>query len=190
MPLVFNCPKCREWAVGNSVWGANISDQQFQVRQCSACGQYAFGIAPVDDTDKFKLLYPEARLTAPDDYPPLVADNFSEALRSLSAGAFKASAAMTRSAIQAAMVVEQAQGKDLFHQIEDLANTHIIPQTLSDWAHEIRDGGNTAVHPELGQKVDRSDAEELVALAESIFEYLYIIPAEVNRRRLRRSSQP
>ena len=29
------------------------------------------------------------------------------------------------------------------------------------------------------------DAEELIALAESIFDYLYLIPAEVARRRAR-----
>ncbi len=80
----------------------------------------------------------------------------------------------------------QANGANLYQEIGDLAKKHIIPGSLKDWAHEIRDGGNLVAHPEPTKGVQKQDTEELLALAESIFEYLYVAPAQVEQRRRRR----
>ncbi len=94
---------------------------------------------------------------------------------------------MTRSALQGATRQQGAQGKTPKDEIDDLAAKHVIPPALQDWAHELRDGGNLVAHPEPGKTVDIQDAEELIALADSIFDYLYVIPAEVARRRARQA---
>jgi hypothetical protein len=42
-------------------------------------------------------------------------------------------------------------------------------------------------HPEPGKTVEIADAEELLELAESMFEYLYVVPDQIRRRRDRLS---
>ena len=78
-----------------------------------------------------------------------------------------------------------AKGKTLKSEIDALASNHAIPEALKVWAHELRDGGNLVAHPEPDKTVETQDAEELIALAESLFEYLYVVPKEVERRRER-----
>jgi len=134
------------------------------------------------------VIYPFVRSEAPEEYPEGVRENFAEAIRSLNNNNPKACVVMTRSAMQAATRQLKAKRSNLKEEIEYLADEHIIPDSLKDWAHEIRDGGNLVAHPEPGKRVEKEDAEELLELAESIFEYLYVVPEQVRRRRERVAS--
>jgi len=127
------------------------------------------------------------RSDAPQEYPDDVRENFDEALRSLNASNPRACVVMTRSSMQAATRQLQAKGGNLKEEIDDLADRHVIPESLRQWAHEIRDGGNLVAHPEPGKRVEIADAEELLELAESMFEYLYVVPDQIRRRRDRLS---
>ena len=97
---------------------------------------------------------------------------------------------MTRSALQAATREQGAMGRDLKAEIDDLAASGEIPPAMKAWAHELRNGGNLAAHPTAGDRVTKDDAEELLLLVESIFEYLYVVPKHVERRRARRAPTP
>jgi hypothetical protein len=137
-----------------------------------------------------RIIYSSVRSEASLDLPVDVRENFGEALRSLNAKNPKAAVMMVRSALQAATRQQGAKGGSLAAEIEYLADQHTLPESLRKWAHELRDGGNLAAHPEPDKKVDNQDAEELVALAESVFEYLYLIPKRVERRRSRTGEEP
>ena len=182
------CPHCKAKTTFVN-HGPNIGWQgrAHTIWECHDCGGvvYARGTTGSDDVE----LYPSVRSEAPDDYPPDVQENFSEALRSLNVNNPRAAVVMARAALQAATREQGANGDNLKQEIEDLAARHVIPEALRDWAHELRDGGNLVAHPEPDKKVEMQDAEELMALAESIFEYLYVVPKEVEQRRGRLAEQ-
>jgi hypothetical protein len=76
-------------------------------------------------------------------------------------------------------------GDDLKQEIEALAARHLIPDASRDWARELRGGETLLTQPEPHTGVTKQDAEELLALAESVLEYLYMVPALVRERRAR-----
>ena len=180
------CPHCKVNATFADQGPNNIGwrDHVHKIWKCNNCGGIIYAQVRTEPHDL--QLYPSVRSEAPDEYPPEVRDNFGEALRSLNGNNPKAAVIMARSALQAAMREQGAKGKTLKDEIDDLAN---IPTPLKDWAHELRDGGNLVAHPESGKTVETQDADELIALAESIFEYLYVVPNEVERRRERLAQQ-
>ena len=177
------CPHCKVYAdfrqVGTTVHYIVPGGSHF-IWSCANCSGGVFVIGD-------KIVYPTIRTEASADIPTEIRDDFNEALRSLNGNNAKAAVIMTRSALQGATRQQRAQGKTLKDEIDDLAAKHVISPTLQDWSHELRDGGNLVAHPEPGKTVDTQDAEELIALAESIFDYLYVIPAEVARRRARQA---
>lgn len=185
----FHCPNCLVKSNIRTVWGQQFAARHYAVFQCDNCAGFTYASAPVGITpgsdSQTDVHYPVVRHAAPADYPDAVREEFSEALRSLNTGNPKAAVMMTRSALQAATRALQANGANLKQEIDDLAARHLIPISIQDWAHEIRDGGNLAAHPEPDKRISREDAEELLALAESLFEFLYVVPADVARRRLR-----
>lgn len=160
------------------------------IRQCIECNEVVYATSDQDTLDDPFTMYPTLRADAAPEYPDNVRENFTEAIRSINGANYKAAVIMTRSALQAATRALGASGKDLKSEIDDLANKNLIPDSLREWAHNIRDGGNLVAHPEPEKHVGKEDADELVALAESIFEYLYVIPARVAARRARLSQPP
>ena len=177
------CPHCKVKSTFAQKAVVSGHGENFYVWQCHDCERIVFVV-------EGKIVFPDVRSEASADLPDEVRENFNEALRSLNVGNPKSAVIMTRTALQAATRQHGAAGKDLKAEIGDLANRHVIPDSLRDWAHELRDGGNLVAHPEPNKKVEAQDAEELIALADSIFDYLYVIPAEIQRRRGRLSQAP
>ena len=179
------CPHCKIHATfGNQgPQSVNWEGYAHQIWRCDNCTGVVYARVRTEPNDL--ELYPNLRSEAPEEYPPEVRDNFGEALRSLNGNNPKAAVVMTRSALQAAMREQNAKGKTLRAEIDNLADSHAIPSAIKDWAHELRDGGNLVAHPGPDKTVETQDAEELIALAESLFEYLYAVPKEVERRRER-----
>ena len=174
------CPHCKVHAVFCPLLPTeNLAPGHF-IRSCVNCHERVFAIGD-------KIVFPTIRTEAEPDIPTDIRGDFNEALSSLNGNNAKAAVIMTRSALQGATRQQGAQGKTLKDEIDGLAAKHVIPPALQDWAHELRDGGNLVAHPEPGKTVDMQDAEELIARADSIFDYLYVIPAKVARRRARQA---
>jgi hypothetical protein len=181
---VFLCPHCS--VRSTFAWSYHNKSTRIGVALCHNCRAEPYITV---DNGIVTILYPQAREEEPSQYPDDVRNNYAEAVRSLMVNNFKSCVIMIRSALQAATRQQGAKGSSLYAEIEDLANRHIVPTSLKDWAHELRDGGNLVAHPEPGKRVTKDDAEELLGLAESIFEYLYVVPAQVVERRQRVAGQ-
>jgi hypothetical protein len=185
MPAYF-CPHCKVMATFTDQ-GPRVgwAERVHTLCVCANCGGVVYAmIAP-----KGVEIWPTLRSEAPEELPEVVRENLSEAIRSVNANNPRAAVVMARSALQAATREQGAQGRNLKEEIEDLVQKHVIPESLGTWAHEIRDGGNLVAHPEPSKQVLMADAEELMALAESIFEYLYVVPKQVERRRERLAAE-
>lgn len=121
------------------------------------------------------------------DIPPAVADAVAEGTRCLAVKAPRAAAVMFRAAL--AQIVSDrgstsAQSKHtLAGQLEQMASEGDLDRTLADWADHIRLVGNAGAHPNELDPVSIEEADELGRLITSLVEYLYIMPARVQRAR-------
>jgi len=126
----------------------------------------------------------------PDHWPESVGRYWLQAKKSLSTEAWDAAALMARSALQIALREENAKGKNLYSEIDDLAQRGILPPIMKEWAHEMRELGNESAHPTADQKPTNSrDAQEIVKFLGFLFEYLYTLPKEIQEYRKRRETK-
>lgn len=82
---------------------------------------------------------------------------------------------------------QQAQGKNLYQQLEDLASKGVFPGGLADIATLVRMLGNIGSHASE-KEISIWDAELLDALFRMLLEYVYLGPARVKRLKARMSS--
>jgi hypothetical protein len=77
-----------------------------------------------------------------------------------------------------------AQGRhSLAGQLKQIAAEGALDATLTDWADHIRVLGNAGAHPNTLAPVSVDEAEELARLLPSLLDYLYVMPARVQRAR-------
>lgn len=183
--MALTCPHCKTRVkLENQGPGISAPDgRTHALFTCVECQNVCWG-SWTSKTD-LRVDAPLLRTGASPDIPPLIASSFSEAIGALNAGLSRASVIMARSAIQAAVRELGAEGRTLAAEIRNLADSCAIPVSLADWANEIRGAGNPVAHPKETEQTTAQDAEEIVAFAESLFDYLYVIPAEVARCRAR-----
>ena len=181
----FPCAGCGTPSQFNKFETRPWRNEYFAFFVCVFCAQLLVATwAQTGDEESAVIIWPVQRGRASSDIPDAVRPDLDEALRALNTGLWKSSLMAARGALQAAMRQQGAAGASLNDQIQDLAARHVVPPALADWAHEVRLAGNLAAHPAPGQAVAQAEAEEVLALAESIFDYLYVVPAAVRRRHL------
>jgi hypothetical protein len=161
-------PVC-EWSNGGETWWIGV---------CAGCNKpslvYKRGVK----------VYPTP-LPSPTDkrIPSAIGDVFTEAKICFSVDAYRASAAMSRRALQMACEDKGASANDkLQKQIETLATNGVITKDLKEWAHTIRWVGNDGAHPNP-MDVDKDDAEETLHLTEQFLHVIYVTP-EIAREQL------
>lgn len=125
------------------------------------------------------MVYPTDR-AVPLELPVAVKEAYNEALSAFRAGAFNLAVIGFRTSLQMAVREKGGKGANLKAEIDSLEE---LTPALKEWAHQLRLDANDATHPEGVLPFGKADAEALVGLAESIFDYLYVVPAAVDRRR-------
>ncbi|WP_405112673.1 DUF4145 domain-containing protein [Micromonospora sp. NBC_01405] len=135
--------------------------------------------------------WPTPGMTAPNpDVPVSVAGEVAEGSRCLAVQAPRAAVVMFRGAL--AEIVhdrgsETAKGKNtLFAQLKQMTDDGDLVPALSDWASHIRVLGNAGAHPSTLAPVSMEEAEELLRLVNALLDYLYVMPAKVQRARTAR----
>lgn len=131
--------------------------------------------------DKELISYPTNVPKVDEIIPEKIAVDFKGGINCLSINEYKAAAAMFRRSLQQVMIDKNASGSDLFAQIDDLEKRQIITSQVKNWAHEIRLWGNHGAHPSKDglDELKREDMEEVKEFLESLFDYIYIMPAKV-----------
>ncbi|WBT07594.1 DUF4145 domain-containing protein [Brevundimonas vesicularis] len=71
---------------------------------------------------------------------------------------------------------------DLNKKIIKLAQDHVIPQSLADWAHEVRVIGNDGAHDLEG--CTHEDAVAARDFVDAVLRYLFSLPGMIEARRL------
>lgn len=133
----------------------------------------------------FLNVYPKPSATeAPEHTPDLIASYYKTALRNLRGKGnadYSAAGLMARKALEVAVNLHNAAGKNLKAKIQDLHAKHVITDSLAEWAHEIRAIGNEAAHED--DLLSKEDAKQIVYFSEMLFTYLFTLPGMLADRR-------
>ena len=91
---------------------------------------------------------------------------------------------MARSAIQLIARYQQAKGKNLKDEIDNLAERGILPPVMKDWSHEVRVLGNENAHPTPGAEgTDQKDARNVVEFLGFLLTMTYDLPNQIKQFR-------
>jgi hypothetical protein len=130
--------------------------------------------------------------TGDPDISAEVADAMAEGHRCLAVNAPRAAVTMFRAAL--ALVVEDkgsaaAKAKPtLYRQLEQMGADGDLDAALKDFATEVRVLGNAGAHPATLDPVSMDDARELSDYMAHLLQYLYVMPARVQRSKVKRSA--
>jgi hypothetical protein len=192
--LAMECPHCRTERAAFSIGGAMQilqTPQTIVMLQCRVCGK---GIVAEVNTNTYHVWlqgavpmegqilshYPRARPhTAPRDTPPEVGSAYLSGLRNLEradGSDINAAVAMFRRSLEIAvrrLDPEAPQRTPLDKRIERLSSDLITP-AMKLWAHEVRLGGNDALHDP--EEFTEAEAAKLRDFAELFLTYAFTLP--------------
>lgn len=137
------------------------------------------------------LVYPKAisRTPLPSDVPNEFAEDYKEACLVI-ADSPKASAALSRRCLQN-ILREKANVKkqDLSKEIDEVLSSGQLPSYLAEGLDAVRNVGNFATHPIKSTSsgvivdVEPGEAEWLLDMLEGLFDFYFIQPAELKRKK-------
>lgn len=193
--MAIDCPHCgtRTILTLRTSWdaatrrspGATI---RFGAWSCASCGEPIVGDVMNDPVEgqipSPGFYYPQKvpNPTYPANLPADVAHDGRDAHRCFAIGAWRASAAMARRAIQGACFDKGAPDRKLVDQIDWLEEKRLITPQMKDVAHKIRLGGNVGAHPDKDglEDVAEDDARRLLEFLEDFVKYVYEIPGRLD----------
>ncbi|MGA9189192.1 MAG: DUF4145 domain-containing protein [Methanosarcina sp.] len=161
--------------------GSSINTIRLQISRCAACGK---NIICLDG----KIIYPHgsSRQPCPSEVPEALRQDYIEACL-VEPDSKKASAALSRRCLQNMLRNNGIQSSNLSKEIDEAMKT--LPSSLAESIDAIRQVGNFAAHPlkstSTGEIVDVEDGEAEWALEvlEDLFDYYYVQPAVIQRKR-------
>ncbi len=158
-------------------------DYYYSLVRCGTCegisllltGEY------MDDPGDFtqaKLCYPPVS-RIPSGLPKMVAKEFSEALK-IERASPAAYAVMIGRALESLCKDQQAKGRTLEDQLEDLSTREIIPKKLCEIGQTLRFLRNKGAHAG-DYEIDRNEARAMGDFFSTMLEYVYVAPAKLER---------
>jgi hypothetical protein len=168
----------------------------FDTYKCGNCAGYVmvlwssseYSYGPRNSLHSFKVLpWPLQINSAPEHWPDDIQRYWIQAKKNILDENWDAAALMARSALQIILRENNAQGRTLKNEIDDLANKGLLPPIMKDWSDNIRELGNDAAHPRLGQDpTSAEDAKDVMKFLDFLIEYLYDLPNKIEKYRERR----
>ncbi len=73
------------------------------------------------------------------------------------------------------------EGRDLYHEIDDLHEKGLVTAQLKDVAHQVRSMAKEAAHPEELGEVTDADTKESLSFMEAFLEYTIALPERLQR---------
>ena len=149
-----------------------------------SAGEHSYGDRGLHDY--VVLPWPKKLERFPEYWPEPVGRFWLQARPSLKEENWDAAAVMARSALQAALREQKAEGKTLKQEIDYLASRGILPPIIKNWSDNIRLLGNSSAHPSSEEPpIEPANAKDIVRFLDFLFEYLYDLPHQISKYRER-----
>jgi len=123
---------------------------------------------------------PENNLST--DIPEDISSIYGEATTAFYASAYRASAIMLRSTLEAITVYFGETTGALAKRLEHLREQNVLLPVLFDWSKEVRLLGNQSTH-NPADLISKDDAKQLLDFIRELMKYLFEMPAELKRKR-------
>lgn len=128
--------------------------------------------------DPWRVFPPQARRMS-DAVPSGLSSDHAEATRCLASKCYRATAVMARRILEG-ICIEQGYKKGVLKaRLDQMTADGKIDPRLAQWAHGLRAVGNEGAHDDT--VISREDAEEALALAEALLDYLYVFQARFDQ---------
>lgn len=86
------------------------------------------------------------------------------------------------SAIDAMLKEKGYINGSLNQRIKLAAKEHLLTESMADWAHDVRLDANVQRHADVGAELPTTkEAEKSIEFAIALAEYLFVLPARVQR---------
>ena len=182
------CPHCNvAKPLLSRVWGqesvdhANNNKRFWSAYRCASCGGVMLVVSPFDPNQEITHMWPAPQLVA-DEIPSRAREFLSQAISSLHAPA--GAIMLTASAVDAMLKDKGQKEGSLNSRIEAAAKAHLITDEMAAWAHEIRLDANDQRHAdETASLPNAADAAKGIEFANALAQFLYVLPARVERGR-------
>lgn len=115
--------------------------------------------------------------------PQEIQETLKEAKITYSTQCYRSSAVMSRRTLEAIASDKGESQGTLSKRIKVLIDKGILDKNLGDWATEIRLIGNHGAHYDPIKEVNKADANQIIMFIEELIKYLYVMPAEIAKRR-------
>ena len=170
--------------------GRSSKKLNYDTLRCGECGNFMFLFwSAGSGLHSFRSLPWFGETTAhPEAWPADIGKFWLEAVRSLEGKNWTAAAVMARSGIQLIARKNDAKGKNLEQEIDDLADRGVLLPIMKEWAHVVRHLGNESTHPKPGSGgTEAKDARDVVEFFTQLMTVLYDLPKQIADYRARKS---
>jgi hypothetical protein len=166
--VIYRCTSCNNFVAARGNFNTNFLNANYKdiIRQ--------------SNIDVLELI-PKSR-SLDSDLPERPDNYLSQALMSLAApdGAIM----LAGSAVDAMLKVKGYIEGSLYDRINKAAEDHLITADMAEWAHAVRLESNKPRHADIEDPhASQDDAKRTIAFAEAMGEFLFVLPARVDRGR-------
>ena len=157
---------------------------------CANCGAVVLAVSAHDPNKRLEFfditeLWPQ-RAEVSDTVPQRAREFLKQAISSIHAPS--GAVMLTASAIDAMLKDRGYKEGSLYKRIDKAAEDHLITEEMATWAHEIRLDANDERHAdENAEMPSTAEAEKCLEFANALAQFLYVLPARVDRGRTKPS---
>jgi hypothetical protein len=160
----------------------DLGPQTYVVATCAVCFQVLFFRHPYESKDARRgaeVLWPQVDRRLSTEIPESLRLEHDEARTCFKHAAYTAAVVMVRRTLEAVCREHSVTTSPLVKALEEMKHKGLIEGRLLEWAQALRVLGNEGAHF-TGRRVARQDADDALALAEAILDYLYVFSAKFN----------
>lgn len=194
------CPFCNEKGNFKIAYHAekkkpNSSKKiNFDTYQCGSCAGYVQVLWSASEFSGSRGLHsfrvqpwPVGKPEPSEKWPKTIGRFWVQAHENETNENWDAATVMARSALQAALRNQQAEGGNLKEEIDDLLQKGILPKIMKEWSDEIRLLGNESAHPnDSSQPPSEKDVRDVINFLDYLLMYLFDLPSQIQEFRERK----
>lgn len=183
------CPHCNiAKPTLNRIWGPTETKDYseggkrvWSTYRCASCGGVVLVCSPQNQDTNISEIWPTPQAVA-EVVPDRAREFLAQAIASLHAPA--GAVMLTASAVDAMLKDKGYKDGSLYSRIDSAAKNNLITDEMAAWAHDIRLDANDQRHADENIPLPSvADAEKVIEFASALAQFLFVLPARVERGR-------